>query len=139
MNVVPGAADVLIDVRGIDGESMRRVLAGIADELTAIGVRRQVLTDLQVLSQADPTPFDDEVVQTLAAMARALGHEPLLLPSGAGHDAQCLAPLAPAGMYFVPSVGGISHSPDEHTADDDLVLGARALAAAWTTMRGARR
>jgi N-carbamoyl-L-amino-acid hydrolase len=139
MNVVPGAAEVLIDVRGIDGDSMRRVVAVVGDELTEIGARRHVDTELEVLSQAEPTPFDDDVVQTLAATARALDHEPLLLASGAGHDAQCLAPLAPAGMFFVPSVGGISHSPDEHTDDDDLVLGARALAAAWTTMRGAGR
>ena len=55
----------------------------------------------------------------------------MLLPSGAGHDAQCLAHLADVGMLFVPSVGGVSHSPEELTRADDVVAGARALAACW--------
>jgi N-carbamoyl-L-amino-acid hydrolase len=139
MNVVPGSAEVLIDVRGIDGPSMGRIVASVEAALAALGAERGIETELQVLSEAEPTPFDAAVIAALVGVAQALGHEPLVMPSGAGHDAQCLAPMAPAGMFFVPSVGGVSHSPDEHTDDDDLVLGARALAAAWTMLReGAR-
>jgi N-carbamoyl-L-amino-acid hydrolase len=47
------------------------------------------------------------------------------MPSGAGHDAQILATIMPAGMMFVPSIGGISHHWNENTADEDIVLGAR--------------
>jgi len=60
-----------------------------------------------------------------------LGHEPLRLPSGAGHDAQCLAGQAEVGMFFVPSVGGLSHCPQELTEPDDVVAGVQALAAGW--------
>jgi N-carbamoyl-L-amino-acid hydrolase len=49
------------------------------------------------------------------------------LPSGAGHDAQTLAPLTPTGMIFVPSVGGVSHDPREYTAWEDVVNGANVL------------
>jgi N-carbamoyl-L-amino-acid hydrolase len=49
------------------------------------------------------------------------------LPSGAGHDAQMLARVCPAGMIFVPSVGGISHNPAEYTAPGDLEAGANVL------------
>ena len=49
------------------------------------------------------------------------------LPSGAGHDAQMLARVCPAGMVFVPSVGGISHNPAEHTDPADLGAGADVL------------
>ena len=45
-------------------------------------------------------------------------------PSGAGHDAQVLATIMPAGMLFVPSIGGISHHWSENTADADIVTGA---------------
>ena len=45
------------------------------------------------------------------------------MPSGAGHDAQILSAIMPAGMLFVPSIGGISHHYAEDTSDDDLVLG----------------
>jgi N-carbamoyl-L-amino-acid hydrolase len=47
------------------------------------------------------------------------------MPSGAGHDAQYLARAMPAGMMFVPSIGGISHHWTENTSDEDIVLGAR--------------
>jgi N-carbamoyl-L-amino-acid hydrolase len=51
------------------------------------------------------------------------------MPSGAGHDAMNMADLAPMAMLFVPSRGGISHSPDEYTAPEDCVNGARVLLA----------
>ena len=47
------------------------------------------------------------------------------MPSGAGHDAQIMAQVIPAGMMFVPSIGGISHHWAENTSDEDIVLGAR--------------
>jgi N-carbamoyl-L-amino-acid hydrolase len=49
------------------------------------------------------------------------------MPSGAGHDAQNMTHVAPTGMIFVPSVGGISHSPDEYTAPEDIANGANVL------------
>jgi N-carbamoyl-L-amino-acid hydrolase len=49
----------------------------------------------------------------------------LVMPSGAGHDAQVIAPHVPAAMMFVPSIGGISHHWTEDTSDDDIRLGAR--------------
>jgi beta-ureidopropionase / N-carbamoyl-L-amino-acid hydrolase len=49
------------------------------------------------------------------------------LPSGAGHDAQVVAGIAPIGMIFVPSIGGVSHVPEEDTAPDDLIAGVEVL------------
>ena len=57
----------------------------------------------------------------------ALGLSSLRMPSGAGHDAQSIALLAPIGMVFVPSVGGISHSPEEFSRPDDITNGANVL------------
>jgi acetylornithine deacetylase/succinyl-diaminopimelate desuccinylase-like protein len=101
-----------------------------------VAAGRDVEIETQVLSRADPTRFDPDVTATLSDTVAALGEEPFLMPSGAGHDAQCIAALAPAGMLFVPSVGGVSHSPLERTADEHVVLGARALAGAWTAAAG---
>ena len=56
------------------------------------------------------------------------GHTVMRLPSGAGHDAQMLARMCPTGMVFVPSRGGISHNPAEHTEPDDLAAGCQVLA-----------
>jgi N-carbamoyl-L-amino-acid hydrolase len=49
------------------------------------------------------------------------------MPSGAGHDAQMVAKIAPIGMIFVPSVGGVSHSPKEFSRWQDCANGANAL------------
>ncbi|MEO8968765.1 MAG: M20 family metallo-hydrolase [Solirubrobacteraceae bacterium] len=136
MNVVPGQAELLIDIRGIDVESMARVVSEIESQGERLVGSRDVRIETQVLSQAEPTEFAPDVIAALALAVKAIGEEPLLLPSGGGHDAQCISALAPSGMLFVPSVGGISHSPLEHTVDEDVVLGARALAAAWATVAG---
>jgi N-carbamoyl-L-amino-acid hydrolase len=60
-----------------------------------------------------------------AASARFADGKSVRMPSGAGHDAQILATIMPAGMLFVPSIGGISHHWTENTADDDIVTGAK--------------
>jgi N-carbamoyl-L-amino-acid hydrolase len=63
----------------------------------------------------------------IAAAADGLGLRHTRLPSGAGHDAQSMARLGAMGMIFVPSVGGISHSPRELTSWDDVENGANVL------------
>jgi len=63
----------------------------------------------------------------IAGAAGRLGLSTLELPSGAGHDAQALAQVTPSGMIFVPSTGGLSHQPGEHTPWDDCVNGANVL------------
>jgi N-carbamoyl-L-amino-acid hydrolase len=67
------------------------------------------------------------IVHAVETVAAASGLGWSTLPSGAGHDAQILGQHVPSGMIFVPSVGGISHAPDEDTADEHLVAGAQAL------------
>jgi N-carbamoyl-L-amino-acid hydrolase len=59
-----------------------------------------------------------------AASVQFAGGKSVRMPSGAGHDAQILATIMPAGMLFVPSIGGISHHWSENTADADIVTGA---------------
>jgi N-carbamoyl-L-amino-acid hydrolase len=63
----------------------------------------------------------------IAGVADDLGLRHVSLPSGAGHDAQELARIAPMGMIFVPSVGGISHSPKELSRPEDIANGANVL------------
>ena len=66
----------------------------------------------------------------IADAAKGLGLTSKLMPSGAGHDAQAMATLGPMGMIFIPSVGGISHSPKEFSRPEDIVNGANVLLAA---------
>lgn len=71
--------------------------------------------------------FDGSVVDLIAGEAERLGVASVRMPSGAGHDAQMLARICPAGMIFVPSIGGLSHNVLEDTAPADIVRGAQLL------------
>jgi acetylornithine deacetylase/succinyl-diaminopimelate desuccinylase-like protein len=73
---------------------------------------------------------DSRLVEALEAACRSLELAYRVMPSGAGHDAMCMADIAPQAMLFVPSRGGVSHAPDEYTAPEDCVNGARVLLAA---------
>ncbi len=82
-----------------------------------------------------PTPMDDAIRAQLGRSAEL--HAPgrwCQMPSGAGHDAQFLAPIMPTGMLFIPSIKGISHSFDEDSRTADIVLGCEALADTVTAM-----
>jgi N-carbamoyl-L-amino-acid hydrolase len=71
--------------------------------------------------------FDSEIVRQIEAAADARGLSVRRMTSGAGHDAQMIARIAPTAMIFVPSRGGISHNPAEFTSEADLVAGANVL------------
>lgn len=73
-----------------------------------------------------PAMMDSRFQDAIDAASKALaGGRSMRMPSGAGHDAQMLATMMPAGMLFVPSIGGISHHWTENTADEDIVTGAQ--------------
>ena len=74
-----------------------------------------ILAFAHIDMDAVPAPTDKQMHATIMAATEALGLSYKLMPSGAGHDAQDMARIAPTGMIFVPSVDGISHSPREFT------------------------
>ncbi|MFQ5631313.1 MAG: M20/M25/M40 family metallo-hydrolase, partial [bacterium] len=76
---------------------------------------------------AIPAPTDLRVRKIIAEAAKELGLSYKFMPSGAGHDAQEVAHIAPVGMIFVPSKGGVSHSPKEFTSAEDMANGANVL------------
>jgi beta-ureidopropionase / N-carbamoyl-L-amino-acid hydrolase len=131
INVIPGEASMLTDIRGVDAGSMAEVVAEVRAAASGIASRRGVTISVDELSRGIPTVFPDAMVDACEAAAGVLEVPTLRLPSGAGHDIQALADDADTCMLFAPSCGGVSHAPEEATAEQDLILGARALAAAW--------
>jgi N-carbamoyl-L-amino-acid hydrolase len=126
-NAVPGRARLRLECRSLDAaelDALERALTGRAQtEADAFGL------DLTVerVGRWEPAPTDERMRAALTSAAEALGLTTMDLPSGAGHDAQALAAITPSGMVFVPSVGGVSHDPGEHTAWEDCVNGANVL------------
>jgi N-carbamoyl-L-amino-acid hydrolase len=126
-NVVPGRTRLRLECRSPDAvqlDSLERALIGRAHaEASAFGL--DVLVER--VGRVEPAPTDERVRDVIAAAAAGLGLTTMQLPSGAGHDAQSLAPVTPSGIVFIPSRGGISHDPAEHSAWEDCVNGANVL------------
>jgi N-carbamoyl-L-amino-acid hydrolase len=127
INVIAARAKATVDLRNTDEallqEAERRVAAFLDDLARAEGVR----IETRRLARFEPVVFDAGVASLVERTAARLGHSCRRITSGAGHDAQMLARICPAGMIFVPSVKGISHNPAEHTAPADLAAGANVL------------
>lgn len=115
MNVVPGETQLKVDIRSISRSSKERVVRTLKRAITQLSGERHLKIEVTLLSDETPVPMDPRVIATFERICREKGISCLKLPSGAGHDTMNMATLCPAGMIFVPSAGGISHHPDEHT------------------------
>ena len=126
-NVVPGRVVLTLELRDLDAAKIASLYARIQGEARAIGEATGTTFAYTELHANVPAPSDPRVRALIADAARGLGLTTRVLPSGAGHDAQAIATLGPMGMIFVPSVGGISHSPKEFTRAEDVTNGANVL------------
>jgi beta-ureidopropionase / N-carbamoyl-L-amino-acid hydrolase len=127
VNVIPGRAAFTLEVRHLEEAVVRRIVDTFNTNLGTICAEEGCRAETEQLSWVPPARMDREQMELLEAACRELGRKPARLSSGAGHDAAVLARHVPTGMLFVPSIGGVSHSPQEATSDEHLVLGARAL------------
>ncbi len=127
-NVIPGKVEMSLEIRDLSEaviESMYRQIEGEAEDIAAqAGVS---IAFRPIPFDAVPAPTDERVRRLIGEAAKGLGLSSREMPSGAGHDAQDIARIAPIGMIFVPSVGGISHSPQEFTKPKDMANGANVL------------
>ena len=125
-NTVPGRVHFTIDLRHPD----RAVLKSLVDRVRLVATEKAGPCSVTVTDNltVDPTIFEDQVMTAIRQSAQNLGLGHMDMPSGAGHDAMHLATLCPAGMIFVPCLGGVSHNEAESATPADLAAGARVLA-----------
>lgn len=129
ISVIPAEARLGIDVRGIDPDSIARVESAIRDRLAEIADRRGLSGRLAVVRAGEPVRMDSELVRRALAAAGQLGFSARETWSGAGHDAQHLAAIAPSLLMFVPLRGGESHTPQEGADLGEIVQAAEVMAA----------
>jgi acetylornithine deacetylase/succinyl-diaminopimelate desuccinylase-like protein len=133
-NIIPGAAELALEFRAPDEAQLDALQVALLSLAELIARQYALTLTPEPFSGCTPAPMSQRAIAaiTTAADSLALPHQPL--HSGAGHDAMSLAPLCEAGMIFVPSRGGISHSPMEYTEWDDCVNGANVLLRAALTL-----
>jgi len=127
INVIPRRATFTVDLRDPDEGRLRAAEKRLADFLVTIAASNGVTIEAERLVRFEPVVFDNTLANAIEASAKRLGFTYRRMTSGAGHDAQMIARIAPSAMIFVPSHNGISHNPLEHTDDDQLIQGAQVL------------
>lgn len=127
-NVIPGKVVASLEIRDLSSDVIEKVFHAIKTKTEVIAASSNVQVEFHPLdTTADPAIMNSEIQKTIAESAKSLGLTFKYMPSGAGHDAQDMALIAPTGMIFVPSKGGISHSPKEFTSAKDMANGANVL------------
>lgn len=124
-SIIPGGAEILFQIRDDNSGTVERLealLRGIAGEISAAS---RCGIEVRCIRTGKPALMDEKFQRAIAQASSIFADgKSLPMPSGAGHDAQLLATIMPAGMLFVPSIGGISHHWSENTDDADIVRGA---------------
>jgi N-carbamoyl-L-amino-acid hydrolase len=126
-NVVPGVVRMTIELRDMSSDTTAAIIADIRGRAAAIARQSKTTIEIAELSRNPGAPAHEDVQRAIERAAAGLNLSTRRQPSFAGHDAQMMAVLNPMGMIFVPSVGGISHSPKELTSWEDCANGANVL------------
>jgi allantoate deiminase len=126
-NVVPGVAEFTIDIRATTVDGVAALERTVADTVARIADEEGLTYELDPTFSLDPLELDAALVDSVERAAASVGASAMRMPSGAGHDAMLVGRRVPAAMLFVPSRGGISHSPAEHSEPEHVELGMRVL------------
>ena len=127
-NVIPGKVVMSLEIRDLERSKIDLVFEKVRESAEKIAADTGTTISFAALDvTAVPAPTDPRLRKIIQEAATGLGLTTKLMPSGAGHDAQDIARIAPIGMIFVPSAGGISHSPKEFTTASDMANGASVL------------
>ena len=126
-NVIPGKVVLSLELRDLDAAKIKMLYDKSYAEAQQIAIASRTKFDFKEINVNIPAPTDPRIRSVISEAAKDLGLSTKALPSGAGHDAQDMARLGPVGMIFVPSVGGISHSPREFSHPEDIANGANVL------------
>jgi beta-ureidopropionase / N-carbamoyl-L-amino-acid hydrolase len=125
-SIIPGQAEMLFQIRDEDPDVIARLEALLRSMAAEVSAQGRCDVAVERIRTGAPAMMDAAFQQAVEAASVAFaGGRSIRMPSGAGHDAQVLATIMPAGMLFVPSIGGISHHWTENTADADIVTGAQ--------------
>jgi N-carbamoyl-L-amino-acid hydrolase len=124
-SIIPGSAEMLFQIRDDDPRVIGRLEDLLRSMATQVDADGRCTVEVERIRTGSPAIMNEAFQHAIEAASASLANGSYLrMPSGAGHDAQVLATIMPAGMLFVPSIGGISHHWSENTADADIVTGA---------------
>lgn len=126
-SIVPGRADFTLDFRSTSKETLDELQKFLKELAQDIATTRGLEFSSKIVDKTDPVIIPSRIINLMKEECEKLGYAYMVLPSGAGHDAQILASVTESGMIFIPCEDGISHSPQEKIDWGDLEKGANLL------------
>ena len=136
VNVVPNRAFFTVDLRNTDEALLKSAEARLEAFLESLRASEKVEINTRRIARFEPVIFSSEMTARIERHARSQGFSTRRMPSGAGHDAQMMAPLCPTAMIFIPSVDGISHNVKEYSHHRQITAGANVLLAVLSELAG---
>ncbi|MDD3524861.1 MAG: M20/M25/M40 family metallo-hydrolase, partial [Candidatus Cloacimonetes bacterium] len=127
INVIPGRTEFTIDMRQFDHDRYVEMKGLINDLVREIAEKHSLKWGMDVRTEVLPVAFHKDVVNVIESSTEELGYSYKRMPSAAGHDAQLMHAVCPTGMIFVPSIGGVSHTPKELSSNENIVKGTNVL------------
>ena len=127
VNIVPGEVAFSMDLRHPDPTILDQLNRAVVGAMNQAAAENGLVLEVEQTADARPVTFDPAMVDRVERCAEARGLTHARLVSGAGHDAQMMARVVPTAMIFVPSIGGLSHCPEERTEMPDVCAGAEVL------------
>lgn len=127
INVIPNHAAITIDLRNTNNELLKQAEKMMLDYVQQTAKEEGVKFSRRCLVRFEPVTFATHIIDAIENEVKEQGLTYKKMPSGAGHDAQFMASICPAGMIFVPCTGGISHNINEYSEPEDLINGANIL------------
>ncbi|MEE8110003.1 MAG: M20 family metallo-hydrolase [bacterium] len=127
MNVIPGTAEMGIDIRSTSGPAKETVADQVEKRAREIAQERDLDVEIDLLGRGVPVEMGPEMVRLLEDVCRSEGHPYRLLPCGAGHDAMQVARITEAGLVLIPCREGISHNPAEWAELENVIRGAEVV------------
>lgn len=126
-NVIPGKVTFTLDVRHTEEDALQEFSDELTDHIRQLAAANGVDIRIDMWMDEEPVKLDPRIVKAIQKQCDDNRIPYKFMHSGAGHDTQIIAPHIPAAMLFVPSRNGISHSPHEYTAPEDLAEGVNVL------------
>ena len=127
-NVIPGEVKVNVEVRDLSSEKIWKIYSDLEASAKKLSSESEIGLEIKHIEVASkPALADPMIREVIDTQAKKLSLTTKSLPSGAGHDAQEMARIAPMGMIFIPSKDGISHAPAEFSSREDITNGANVL------------
>jgi N-carbamoyl-L-amino-acid hydrolase len=136
-NIVPETARFTLDMRDLSTQVLVRMRKAVRDKLRELAKKHGLKVSIEQTLHAKPANMSGKVRSALQIGSERVGAKWQDMHSGAGHDAQVLSAVMPSALYFVPSVGGRSHCPDELTRWRDVERGGNVMLHTLLQLAGA--